>query len=91
MAAPKVTVRQAGRLQLAIFDFVSAGDELPEHMHDETSNHITFIARGDFKVIGEAAIAGKYLFMGDVVDWPAGQRHGFVAMTHGARMVQVLK
>lgn len=91
MALPRGSTRKLGKLELSILDFDQAGDELPVHVHGETDNHITFVARGGFKVIGHEAIAGRILELGDVIDWPAGQPHGFVALTNRARLIQVPK
>jgi quercetin dioxygenase-like cupin family protein len=66
-------------------------DTLPVHVHDEASNHITIIMAGSFRCIGNPVIEGKVLKTGQVVDWPANQPHGFVALENGSRMLQIAK
>jgi quercetin dioxygenase-like cupin family protein len=85
------TVREAGKLRLTVYYYERAGDELPEHVHDDTNNHITVVSVGSFRVTGDPKIAGTILTQGMVVDWPAGQPHGFVAMSDGCRMIQIPK
>jgi quercetin dioxygenase-like cupin family protein len=85
------TVSTTGRLQITVYFYEHAGDELPVHVHTEDANHITIISVGSFRVTGDPAIAGNILMQGMVVDWPAGQQHGFVALSDGCRMIQIRK
>ncbi len=80
-----------GSVDGTIYDFERAGDELAVHVHPPEANHISIIARGSFRCIGDPAIAGTVLMQGAVVDWPAGQEHGFIALEDNARMVQIKK
>jgi hypothetical protein len=85
------TVKQLGKLTVTIYHFEKTGDELPVHVHAEDANHISLISVGSFKVIGDPAISGNILTQGMIVDWPAMQEHGFVALSDGARMIQIQK
>jgi hypothetical protein len=74
-----------------VYEFEQAGDVLPVHVHTEDKNHISIIARGSFRCIGDPEIAGQVLPLGAVVDWPAHQEHGFIALENESRMVQISK
>lgn len=72
-----------------VIDFGSAGDVFGVHDHGEADTHVTVVARGRFKCLGDPMIAGKELETGDVVEWPVGFAHGFEALTDNARLVNV--
>ena len=78
-----------GKLTGTIFDFPEVGDELPLHVHDETSIHISIVARGRIKAFGSGweteASAGA------VLDWDVGQWHGFIALEPNTRLVNIHK
>ena len=59
------------------------------HSHDETSVHITIIARGSFKVHG----AGWEMIAkaGDVLDWMPDQEHELIAIEPNSRFVNIAK
>jgi quercetin dioxygenase-like cupin family protein len=80
-----------GALKGVVYFFEKAGDELPVHVHDETTNHITIVSIGSFRCVGNAAILGRIIEQGQVIDWPANQPHGFVALSDGAKMIQINK
>ncbi len=80
-----------GQLVGTVFFYERAGDELPVHVHDEATNHISIISIGSFRCVGNPHIEGKILEQGAVVDWPANQPHGFVALSDGAKMIQISK
>lgn len=81
-----------GQLVGTKYFYEQAGDELPVHTHTVETNHITIVGRGSrFRCVGNPEIEGRILEPGDVVDWPAGAPHGFVALTDGARMIQLSK
>lgn len=82
---------QLGDLRGTVYFFERAGDELPVHVHEEAANHISIISIGSFRCRGNPAIEGRVLEQGTVVDWPANQPHGFVALSDGAKMVQISK
>lgn len=80
-----------GDLMGTVYLYERAGDALPVHVHAEANNHITIISVGSFRCIGNPAIEGKVLEQGAVVDWPANQPHGFVALSDQAKMIQISK
>lgn len=80
-----------GDLRATIYFYENVGDELPVHVHDETTNHVTVISIGSFRCTGNPAIEGSVLTQGMVVDWPANQPHGFVALEPGCKMIQIGK
>jgi quercetin dioxygenase-like cupin family protein len=87
--ALKATPLALGQLRGTIYDFLDAGDVLPMHQHDETSIHITIVARGRFHCRGHRweRICGA----GDVLDWQPHNPHEFVAIDAGSRLVNVAK
>jgi hypothetical protein len=71
-----------------------AGDEFPVHTHTDDNNHITVLAFGTVRCIGRQEIEGLVLECkpgGTVIDWQAGKPHGFVALTDGATLINILK
>ena len=78
-----------GSLRGAMYDFEKAGDILPKHNHDENTAHITIVARGKIKVYSHdwelEAIAGQ------VLDFPAGQPHEFMALEDNTRIFNIIK
>ena len=84
-------IKTVGKLQMTVYHYEQPGDELQVHTHTVENNHITIIGQGSFRVTGAAAIRGTILKPGTVVDWPAGQEHGFVALEPNSRMIQIQK
>ncbi len=81
----------SGALKGTVFTYENKGDDLPIHKHTEEDNHITIIMNGSFKCIGNHLIEGRILKTGSVIDWPAGEPHGFVALEDDSRMLQITK
>lgn len=79
----------AGGLSGVIYDFEEAGDVLPMHSHDEAGAHLTVVARGAVKAHGDGW--ERVLRSGAVVDFPARQRHEFVALEPNTRIVNITK
>ena len=78
-----------GKLFGTIFDAPEIGDILPMHSHDESTIHITVVARGSFTIRGESwEMIGK---AGDVIDWKVGQRHELIALEPNSRFVNIIK
>jgi quercetin dioxygenase-like cupin family protein len=78
-----------GKLTGGIYDFEFAGDELARHTHDETTVHISIVARGSFKMVGDGwEMTAK---CGDVVDFDIGQYHAFIALEPNSRLVNIVK
>lgn len=82
-------LRTCGDLQISIYDATDIGDILPMHTHDRTTVHITIIARGSFRVKGEAW--EREHKAGDIIDWKAGQPHELTALEPNARFVNIQK
>ncbi len=80
-----------GELKGTVYFYEHAGDELPVHVHDQATNHITIASIGSFRCTGNPDIEGKIIEQGQVIDWPAKQPHGFVALSDGAKMIQINK
>jgi len=78
-----------GSLRGIMYDFEKAGDILPKHNHAEETAHITVVARGKIKVYSHdwelEAIAGQLL------DFPAGQPHEFMALEDNTRIFNLIK
>ena len=80
---------KVGIINGTIYDFPEVEDILPSHVHTETTNHITIVARGSFTVnLPERTMT---LNCGDVVNWPANQAHEFVALEPNSRLVNIVK
>jgi quercetin dioxygenase-like cupin family protein len=78
-----------GLLHGAMYDFEKVGDILPKHNHDKNTAHITIVARGKLKVYSHdwelEAIAGQ------ILDFPAGQPHEFMALEDNTRIFNIIK
>ena len=79
----------AGNLSGAVFDFEVAGDILPMHIHNESTAHITIVARGSMKMRG--IDWERNYECGAILDCPAGQAHEFVALEDNTRLVNIIK
>lgn len=83
-----------GRSHGGIFTFEKAGDVFPPHVHDDSNIHYTVVAFGSIKCTGRPEIEGIVLEArpgGTLVNWKVGEVHGFVALTDGATLVNILK
>ena len=89
MSNARLTPFAAGNLVGTVYTYDQPGDELPVHVHDETSNHITIVMAGAFRCTGNSRIEGKILRVGQVVAWPINEPHGFVALEANSRMLQI--
>lgn len=78
-----------GDLRGAMYDFEKAGDLLPEHDHDQTSVHITIVAKGRIKAYGKTwsqeAIAGQ------LINFNPHQPHEIMALEDNTRIFNILK
>jgi hypothetical protein len=90
MSSPLIKPFAAGKLQGTVYTFDKAGDILPMHRHTETDVHITVVARGSFRVHGPD-IGDRQYGAGALLDWSADVDHEFVALTDGARIVNIIK
>jgi hypothetical protein len=74
--------------------FEKAGDEFPVHVHDENTNHITIIVCGAIRFTGHPNHDGKIAEATPgltVLNWKAGEPHGFIAMRDGSTIVNLRK
>ena len=78
-----------GKLVVTIFDFPEVGDILPMHEHDETTNHITVVSRGSFKI--RCTGWEKQISAGSVLDWKPNDPHEFIALEPNSRLVNIPK
>lgn len=78
-----------GNIRGTMYDFEKAGDILPKHNHDKSTAHITIVARGKLKAYSHdwelEAVAGQ------ILDFPAGQPHEFMALEDNTRTFHILK
>jgi len=73
----------------SIYDFPKVDDILPSHGHNETTQHITIIARGAIRVI--TPVMDQVFQTGAVIDLPAFQMHEFIAAQDDSRIVNIQK
>jgi len=71
------------------YDFEKVGDLLPKHSHDESTTHITIVARGKIKAYShdweQEAIAGQLL------DFRPNEPHEIMALEDGTRIFNIVK
>jgi quercetin dioxygenase-like cupin family protein len=72
-----------------IYDFPKADDVLPIHGHDETTQHITIVAKGAIRVV--TPVMDKVFESGAVIDLPAFQMHEFTATQDDSRIINIQK
>jgi len=90
MLLPKLTqLENLGDIHGAIYDFESAGDILPKHVHDENTVHITIVARGKLKAYShdwEVEVTA-----GSIIDFRPGEPHELMALEDNTRIFNILK
>jgi len=74
-------------LNVIIFDFESIGDILPMHVHDQSSIHITVVARGRIKAYSHDW--EKEAAAGAVLNFREGEPHEVMALEAGTRIVNI--
>jgi hypothetical protein len=77
-----------------IYTLEHEGDVFPTHVHTEKDNHITILAHGSIRCMGHPRYEGKILEAqagGTIVNWTAGEPHGFTALTPGATLINIRK
>lgn len=83
-----------GKLWGTIYTFEKAGDVFQEHVHTDDDNHITALMHGSIRCTGHPRYEGLILEAkpgGTIVNWVAGERHGFTSMTDGATIMNIRK
>jgi len=81
-----------GKFWGAVYTLEYVDDVFPIHVHSEETNHITILTHGSVRVLGQHD--GTVLTAqpgGTIVNWIAGEPHGFVALTDGATLVNIRK
>jgi hypothetical protein len=78
-----------GKLSGAVYDFENVGDELERHNHGESDVHISIVARGKVKIVGDGW--EKEASAGAVLDWDVGVFHAFSALEPNTRLVNIIK
>lgn len=69
-------------------------DIFPEHTHSENDNHITILAHGSMRVTGHEKHDGTIVAAepgGTILNWVAGEAHGFVALEDGTTLINLFK
>lgn len=77
-----------------VYLFEKAGDVLPAHTHTEESNHITALLYGSLRCMGHSRYEGAVIRAqpgGTIVNWKAGEPHGFVALEDGTTIMNLAK
>lgn len=83
-----------GSLWGTIYTLEKVGDVFPIHVHTESNNHITALLFGSVRCTGHPNHEGVEIHAqpgGTIINWTAGEPHGFVALTDGATLMNVLK
>lgn len=86
---PKDKPLRFGVIEGTIYDFPEVGDVLPMHSHREVDTHITIVARGSFRILGDGW--EKTYSAGDIMDWMPDQQHEFVSLEPNSRCVNIRK
>lgn len=80
---------ELGDIRGSIYDFEVAGDVLPKHNHDETTVHITIVARGKIKAYShdweKEAVAGQ------IMDFRPNEPHELMALEDNTRIINIVK
>lgn len=78
-----------GQLTGTMYDFESAGDILPKHVHTSDNVHITIVARGKVKAYShdweQTAQAGQ------LIDFQPNQPHEIMALEDNTRIFNIVK
>lgn len=83
-----------GEMWGSIYTFEHAGDVFPTHTHTEDTNHISVLAHGSLRCTGHPKYEGVVIEArpgGTIINWIAGEPHGFVALTDGATLLNMPK
>jgi quercetin dioxygenase-like cupin family protein len=78
-----------GDIKGSMYDFESAGDVLPKHVHNDDNVHITIVARGKVKAYSHdwsmEAVAGQLL------DFRPNEPHEIMALEDNTRIFNIAK
>lgn len=78
-----------GNLNGTIYDFENINDELPMHTHDESTVHISIVARGKFLIYNDNW--EKEFSAGAFLDWDPGVYHAFRSLEPNSRLINIVK
>ena len=78
-----------GDLSGSIYDFEVAGDVLPKHNHDDTTVHITIIAKGKIKAYSHDW--EKEALAGQILDFRPNEPHEIMALENNTRIINITK
>ena len=95
MSLPSIRDIPLGKLHLSIYDYAKAGDTLPMHQHDTTTEHAIIVARGRITLrvqdTTDGSIAESTHMAGAVIDTHAGWPHEIVGLDDGSRSIHIRK
>jgi quercetin dioxygenase-like cupin family protein len=80
---------ELGDIRGSIHDFEAAGDLLLKHNHDETTVHITIVARGKIKAYSHDW--EKEATAGQILDFRPGEPHEVMALEDNTRIINIVK
>lgn len=71
------------------YDFEKVGDTLPKHNHDESTAHITIVARGKIKAYShDWEVEGV---AGQILDFRPNEPHELMALEDNTRIFNIVK
>lgn len=76
-------------LSITVYDFELKDDELVSHFHDDTTSHITIVAKGSILAYGDGW--EKVLKQGSLTDFNPFQKHAFKALEDNTRIYNIVK
>ena len=80
---------QLGDLKGTFYYFEKSGAILPEHTHDENSNHITIVTNGKIRAFND--VWSQEAVAGEVLDFQVGQPHAIEALEDNTKIYNILK
>ena len=78
-----------GDLNITIYDLEKVGDVGEMHTHDESTNHITIVARGKLRAHGDGW--EQFATAGQMLDFQVGKAHELTALEDGTRIFNIIK
>jgi quercetin dioxygenase-like cupin family protein len=78
-----------GDIKGVMYDFEKTGDVLQKHNHDESTAHITIVARGKVKAYSHDW--EKEIIAGQLIDFRANEPHELIALEDNTRIFNIVK
>jgi hypothetical protein len=78
-----------GDIKGSIYDFEKINDILPSHGHNDTTAHITIVAKGEVRVI--TPVLDQVFQSGALIDLPSFQMHEIIATQDNSRIINIIK